>query len=78
MLPDTAIRKAQTKLKAYRMTDGQGLFLFVTPAGGKLWRWKYRFLGVEKLMSFGQYPDVPLALARGRHAAARKLLASGV
>ncbi len=45
--------------------------------GGKLWRWKYRFVGREKLMSFGSYPDVPLSLARERHREARKLLATG-
>ena len=60
------------------MSDGGGLFLWVTPAGGKLWRWKYRHEGHEKLMSFGKYPDVPLALARERHAEARKLLAGGL
>jgi hypothetical protein len=60
------------------MTDGRGLFLWVTPAGGKLWRWKYRHGGVQKQMSFGRYPDVALVDAREHHAAARKLLASGV
>jgi len=60
------------------MTDGRGLYLTVTPAGGKLWRWKYRFEGVEKLMSFGQCPDVSLADARERHGSARKILAAGV
>lgn len=78
MLSDTAIRKATPKPLAYRLTDGRGLYLSVTPAGGKLWRWKYRFLGSEKLMSFGQYPDVSLVDARNRHAAARALLASDV
>lgn len=76
MLTDTAIRKAKPGLKKYRMADGRGLFLLVTPAGGKLWRWKYRFEGAEKLMSFGGYPDVSLVDARERHGAARKLLAS--
>ena len=60
------------------MTDGRGLYLSVTTARGKLWRWKYRFQGVEKLMSFGQYPDVPLVDVSERHAEARKLLAAGV
>jgi hypothetical protein len=46
-------------------------------AGGKLWRWKYRFDGHEKLMSFGSYPNVPLSLARERHSQSRKLLATG-
>lgn len=78
MLSDTAIRKATPRSAAYRMTDGRGLYLMVTPAGGKLWRWKYRHGGLEKLISFGGYPDVSLVDARERHGAARKLLASGV
>jgi len=76
-LTDTEIRKAKAKGKAYRMSDGGGLYLFVTAPGGKLWRWKYRFDGREKLMSFGSYPDVSLSLARERHVKARKLLATG-
>src|SRR5690242_14102720 len=78
MLTDTEIRRSKPRAAPYRMTDGRGLYLQVTPAGGKLWRWKYRHGGKEKLMSFGQYPDVPLVSARGRHAAARRLLADGV
>jgi integrase len=65
-------------VKAYRLADGRGLFLWITPSGGKLWRWKYRFDGKEKLMPLGKYPDVSLADARERHGAARKLLAGGV
>ena len=75
-LTDTGIRKAKAKNTAYRMSDGGGLYLFVTPPGGKLWRWKYRFEGREKLMSFGGYPDVSPSLARERHLEARKLLVS--
>jgi hypothetical protein len=56
---------------------GRGLFLLVTKAGGKLWRWKYRFDGQEKKMSFGHYPEVTLAEVRALHAAARRLLAAG-
>jgi len=77
-LTDTEVRKAKVQKKAYRLPDGRGLFLLVTPAGGKLWRWKYRHEGAEKVMTFGAYPDVPLADARERHTAARKLLATGV
>jgi integrase len=77
-LTDTVIRKAKSKGAAYRLSDGGGLYLSITPAGGKLWRWKYRFDGREKLMSFGSYPDVPLSLARELHSEARKLLATGV
>ena len=76
-LTDTEIRKAKVKASAYRMSDGGGLYIWITPAGGKLWRWKYRFEDREKLMTFGSYPDVPLSLARERHAEARKLLATG-
>jgi integrase len=60
------------------MGDGGGLYLWVTPAGGRLWRWSYRFEGKEKLMSLGKYPDVSLAQARERHGEARRLFASGV
>jgi len=78
LLTDTEIRRSKAGEKPYRLSDGRGLFLFVTPAGGKSWRWKYRFEGTEKLMVLGSYPDVPLALARDRHAEARRLLATGV
>jgi hypothetical protein len=77
-LTDTEIRRAKAMEKAYSMSDGGGLYLWITPAGGKLWRWGYCYEGKEKLMSFGKYPDVTLALARERHGAARKLLATGV
>jgi integrase len=77
-LTDTAIRKAKPSAKPYSMTDGRGLYLSVTPAGGKLWRWGYTFNGKEKLMSFGQYPDVSLLMARKRHGEARTLLADGL
>lgn len=78
MLNETLIRKAKPTDTAYQLTDGRGLFLLVTPTGGKLWRWKYRFDGTQKQMSYGRHPDVPLVDARDRHAEARKLLAAGV
>jgi integrase len=78
MLTDTEIRKAKPKQKPYRIPDAGGLFLFITPAGGKLWRWKYRFDGKQKLMALGVYPDVSLAEARIRHAEQRTVLASGL
>jgi integrase len=77
LLTEIEIRKAKTKQTSYQMTDGRGLFLWVTPSGGKLWRWKYRFEGRQKQISYGAYPDVPLAAARENHVAARKLLAAG-
>ncbi|MEO8737392.1 MAG: integrase arm-type DNA-binding domain-containing protein [Edaphobacter sp.] len=75
-LTDTGIKKATPKEKAYRMSDSGGRYLWVTPSGGKLWQWAYRFEAKEKLMSLGKYPAVSLALARERHSKARKLLAT--
>lgn len=77
-LSDTAIRKAKPADKVQRLFDGGGLYLEITPAGGKLWRQKYRFAGKEKRLAHGTYPDVSLAQARERRDAARKLLAAGV
>jgi integrase len=78
VLTDAEIRRCKPRAAIYRMTDGGGLYLAVKPNGGKLWRWKYRFEGTEKLMSFGSYPDVPLVSARELHAKERRVLASGV
>jgi len=77
-LTDTALRKAKPTDKVQRLFDGGGLYLEITPAGGKLWRQKYRFAGKEKRLAHGTYPDVSLADARERRDAARKLLAAGV
>ena len=80
MLSDTAIRKARPQEKPYKLADGGGLFLLVNPTGARWWRWKYRrpVTGKENLLSLGVYPDVPLADARERRDAARRLLANGI
>jgi integrase len=78
MLTDTAIRKIKPGEKPLKLSDEQGMFLLVTPAGGKLWRMKYRIAGKEKLLALGAYPEVTLAEARDRRSEARKLLANGV
>ena len=77
-LTDTAVKKAKPSDKPIRMFDGGGLYLEITPAGGKLWRLKYRFNSKEKLLAFGVYPEVPLAKARERRDEARRLLADGI
>ena len=59
------------------MSDGDGLFLLITPAGSKYWRLKYFFGGKEKLLALGVHPEVNLADARERRAHARKVLAAG-
>ncbi len=76
-LSDTAIRTAKPKDKTYTLTDGDGMYLEVTPTGGKWWRLKYRFGGKQKRLSLGTYPDTGLKEARGKRHEARKLLAAG-
>ncbi len=78
MLTDTAARNAKAKDKPYKLPDANGLHLQVTPTGSKLWRMKYRFLGKEKLLSFGAYPAVSLADARKRRDEAKKALSEGI
>jgi hypothetical protein len=77
-LTDTAIRKAKPRERPYKLGDAGGLFLLVTPNGGRWWRLKYRHGGKEKLLSLGTYPDVGLKNARGRRDEARKLLTDGI
>ena len=76
-LSDTVIRAAKPRAKAFKLFDEGGLFVLVSPSGGKLWRLKYRHLGKEQLLSLGRYPDVGLKDARDRRDQARKLIASG-
>jgi integrase len=77
-LTDTAIRNAKPKAKTRRLFDARGLYLEISPRGGKWWRLKYRYHDKEKRLSLGVYPDTGLADARDRRDAARKLLAAGV
>ena len=77
-LTDTSIRNAKPAAKRQRMPDGSGLYLEVSPAGGKLWRFKYRHGGKEKRLALGAYPDTGLKDARNKRDDARKLLAAGV
>jgi integrase len=76
-LTDIAIRNAKVGKTAVKLFDGGGLYLFVSAAGGKLWRMKYRYLGKEKLLSLGAYPAVGLKEAREKREAAKILLAKG-
>ncbi|MDR2452465.1 MAG: integrase arm-type DNA-binding domain-containing protein [Candidatus Accumulibacter sp.] len=72
-----AIRTAKPAAKSFKMADGNGLYLLVRPAGGKLWRMDYRFHGRRKTLSFGVHPEVGLGEARAQRREARKLLRSG-
>ncbi|BCF95563.1 integrase [Paraburkholderia sp. PGU19] len=77
-LTDILIRNAKPGERPQKLFDGGGLFLFVTPGGGKLWRLKYRFEGKERLLALGAYPAVSLKDARECRDKARKLLAQGI
>ena len=76
-LSDAKARNAKPGTKPYKIADGEGLFLLITPSGGKYWRLKYFFGGKEKLLALGVYPEINLAEARERRAQARKVLAAG-
>src|SRR5271155_5681439 len=77
-LTNTSIRNAKPRKKPVKLCDERGLYLEVSPSGGKWWRLKYRFDGKEKRLSLGVYPDVGLKDARDRRDASRKLLADGI
>jgi integrase len=78
MLTKLLIDKIKSGPKTIRLSDGRGMYLEIVPAGGKWWRFKYRFAGRERRMSLGVYPDVPLAAARERREEARRQVAAGI
>ncbi len=75
---DLAVRHAEPRSKPYKLGAGSSMYLLVTPQGSKLWRFKYRINGREKLMSLGSYPLISLAEARKRRDQARLLLFDGL
>jgi len=77
-LTELKIKAAKPEAKAYSLPDGGGLILYVTPKGGKWWRYRYRFEGLANMLSLGTYPDISLKEARNRHAEARRKVANGI
>ena len=77
-LTDAALKRAKPTLKPQRIFDGGGLYVEISPAGGKLWRLKYRFGWKEKRLALGKYTEISLADERERRDAARKLLANRI
>jgi integrase len=77
-LTDTQCRAAQPRGKAYKLSDSRGLYLFVTPAGFKSWRWKYRVAGREKTLTLGSYPELKLTAARDARDDARRAHRQGL
>lgn len=78
MLTDKAIRALKPDEKPYKAADSLGLYLLIQPNGSRLWRFKYRFAGKEKLAALGAYPETGLAEARVRRDELRRLHAGGV
>jgi integrase len=78
MLTDKAIQAAKPSERPFKLADGEGLTLLVKPNGSKLWRFRYRHDGREKMLGFGGYPDTSAKLAREKRDKARKQLAAGL
>lgn len=76
-LNDTQIKALKAKERSYKVSDEKGLYLQVTPAGGKLWRLKYRIDGKEKKLAIGPYPEIGLADARLARDEARAKIVRG-
>jgi integrase len=77
-LNDTAIRNIKPKDRPFKLADGNGLYLFVTATGSRLWRLKYRFGGDERTLSIGAYPAVTIKMARDAREQAKSMLATGI
>ena len=77
-LTDTRIRNAKPTSKAYKLSDGGGMYLLVSPEGARYWRLDYRFGGKRRTLSLGVYPTVTLSDARARREEARAALAKNL
>jgi integrase len=77
VLTDLACRKAQSRDKPWKVSDGRGLYLEILPSGFKSWRWKYRIGGKEKRLVFGPYPEIGLTQARDMRIEAARMLLQG-
>jgi len=78
MLSNAAIKAAMPRPKPYRLYDGRGLHLLITPRGGRWWRIKFRFDGKAQMLSLGVYPDVSLKQARERRDEMHRDRANGI
>jgi Arm DNA-binding domain len=65
-LTQLAIKNAKPREKPYKLRDGNGLYLLVSPNGSKLWRLRFRFSDKQNMLSFGAFPEVSLASARAK------------
>jgi hypothetical protein len=76
-LTEARIRSAKPKDHPYKLRDGGGLFLLVTPANTRLWRLRYKVRGRESMLGLGSYPATSLKAARARRAVLRAALEAG-
>lgn len=77
-LNDAAIRALKPKGRVYAVADEKGLCIEVAASGSKFWRFRYRFAGRARNLSFGRYPEVSLKEARQRRDEARAVLRDGI
>ena len=77
MLSDASLRRLKPRISPYKLSDGGGLYILVTPTGSRLWRLAYRYSGKQKTLAFGAYPAVSLADARERRDHAKQMLSRG-
>jgi hypothetical protein len=77
-LSESEVRDAKYEDKIYKLFDGGGLYLHITPAGGKWWRFKYRFRKKEKCLALGTYPITSIEDARRSRDAAKELLSQDI
>lgn len=77
MLSPAAVQHAKPKDKAYKLSDGEGMYLLVNPQGGKYWRLDYRFENKRKTLALGVYPEVTLGAARRARDDARDRISAG-
>jgi len=77
-LKDLEIRALKPQERIYKRTDERGLYIEIGPNGSKLWRFKYSYLGKDKRIAFGSYPEVSLAEARRKRDDARQKVRDGI
>jgi len=77
-LTELSIKQAKPKLKQYKLTDGEGMYLRIYPNGSKYWQLQYWFDSKQKILSFGVWPNVSLKEARDKRFAAKKIIKEGI
>lgn len=77
-LTDAQLKNAKPQEKPYKLSDGGGLYVSITPEGSKLWRLKYRYNGTERTMALGAYPSMALKDAREKREEAKRVIVKGL